>query len=139
AQQSRKRIEVSIHLMFHIAIQFKRALFKLPILRSCFAGLLISMYCGYATAAASGAKSLDAGFRQMYNLEFPAAHKTFEGWKQLHPSDPLGPAANAAAYLFGEFERLHILEIELFTDNDRLKNLQKALPDPAIKAAFESE
>jgi hypothetical protein len=84
-------------------------------------------------------ESLDVGFGHMYNLDFPAAHKTFEHWQEFHPADPLGPASNAAAYLFGEFERLHILEIELFTDKNRLENLRNATPDPAIKACFDSE
>src|SRR5262245_25945083 len=124
--------------MFQIAIPSKRSFFKLLVLASCFAVVLIFSYHGNFSAAASDVDSLDAGFRQMYNLNFPAAHEIFENWKELHPSDPLGPAANAAAYLFSEFERLHILEIELFTDKDRLP-LPKIVPDPLIKASFESE
>src|SRR5579883_1843621 len=61
--------------------------------------------------------SLDTGFHQMYSLNFAAAHRTFQNWEALHPEDPLGAAANAAAYLFGEFDRLHILEFDLFTEN----------------------
>jgi hypothetical protein len=74
----------------------------------------------------------------MYNLNFAAAHKTFETWQQFHPQDPLGPAANAAAYLFSEFERLHILELDLFTDNQKIDHLETT-PDPEIKTAFEAE
>jgi hypothetical protein len=136
---SKKIFEVWCFLMAHTAIPFKRSFFKLLVLASCFATTLIFLDRGNFSASANDKESLDAGFRQMYNLNFPAAHAIFENWKQLHPSDPLGPAANAAAYLFGEFERLHILEIELFTDNDRLKKLKKPLPDPEIKAAFQSE
>ena len=88
---------------------------------------------------ATEAASLEHGFREMYNLDFAAAHKTFECWQELHPEDPLGPAASAAAYLFGEFERLHILELDLFTDNKKLETLDKMSPDPKIKAAFQSE
>jgi hypothetical protein len=125
--------------MFHISIPSNRSFFKLFVLASCCAIVLILMPRGNSSAFASNVDSLDAGFRQMYNLNFQAAHEIFENWKEQHPSDPLGPAANAAAYLFGEFERLHILELELFTDNDRIKKLKKSLPDPAIKAAFQSE
>ena len=88
---------------------------------------------------ATEAASLEHGFREMYNLDFAAAHKTFECWQELHSEDPLGPAASAAAYLFGEFERLHILELDLFTDNKKLETLDKMSPDPKIKAAFQSE
>jgi len=74
----------------------------------------------------------------MYNLDFAGAHKTFENWEAKHPEDPLGPASNAAAYLFGEFERLHILEFDVFTEDRKLDNLDKLL-HPQIKAAFEAE
>src|SRR5262245_51092231 len=75
----------------------------------------------------------------MYNLDFEAAHKTFESWQEGHPDDPLGPVSNAAAYLFAEFDRLRILDLDLFSDNDRLKDRSKQTPDSKIKLAFESE
>jgi hypothetical protein len=118
--------------MFHIATRPKSLFFRLLVLACFVTGLFIPL------RADAGNPSLNVGFRYMYNLNFPWAHKTFEAWKQLHPDDPLGPAANAAAFLFAEFERLHILEIELFTDRDRLP-LPKTVPDPVIKASFESE
>jgi len=83
-------------------------------------------------------ESLDLGFQHMYNLNFADAHKVFGMWQEAHPSDPLGAAANAAAYLFSEFDRLHILELDLFTDNQKLESLGKVSADPEIKAAFES-
>jgi hypothetical protein len=83
--------------------------------------------------------TLDRGYRQMYNLDFDGAHKTFELWEQQHPQDALGPVSNAAAFLFSEFDRLHILEVELFTDNETFKNRQKPQPDTAVRAAFERE
>jgi hypothetical protein len=98
--------------------------------------LLISTQFG--NAASPAAASLETGFHQMYNLDFSAAHKTFQDWEELHPDDPLGAASNAAAYLFAEFERLHILEFDLFTDNRRLED-EKRIADPANKTAFESE
>ncbi len=75
----------------------------------------------------------------MYNLDFSGAHNTFESWKQTHPEDPMGPVSNAAAFLFSEFERLHILETELFVDNSKFLNREKPVPDPAVKSAFDSE
>lgn len=80
---------------------------------------------------------LDAGYADMYNLDFAAAHETFHTWERLHPEDPLGPVSDAAAYLFSEFQRLHILEVELFTDNQKYENREKPAPDPKTKAAFE--
>jgi hypothetical protein len=81
-------------------------------------------------------ESLETGYRQMYNLDFSGAHKTFEAWEGIHPSDPVGPASNAAVYLFSEFQRLHVLDLELFTEAKRMDNMT---PDPAIRFAFESE
>src|SRR5207253_2736233 len=83
--------------------------------------------------------SLNDGFRQMYNLNFQAAHKTFQNWQAVHPEDPLGAASNAVAYLFGEFERLHILEFDLFVQDRGLEKADQFAPDPDIKIAFDSE
>jgi len=83
--------------------------------------------------------SLEAGYRQMYNLDFGAAHQTFGAWESSHPEDPLGPVSNAAAYLFAEFDRLHILESELFIDNEKFEKRQKFAPDMKVQAAFEGE
>jgi hypothetical protein len=87
----------------------------------------------------SYAPTLDAGYRQMYNLDFEGAHKTFQSWEASHPDDPLAPVSNAAAYLFSEFDRLHILESELFTDNERFAKRAKPVPDPKVRIAFNRE
>ncbi len=83
--------------------------------------------------------SLDEGYRDLYNLQFEAAHKAFRDWERLHPEDPLGPVSDAAAYLFSEFDRLHVLEAELFTDDHRFEARAKLAPDPKAKQAFEDE
>jgi hypothetical protein len=83
--------------------------------------------------------TLESGFRQMYNLDFAGAHATFQAWEAGHPDDAVGPVSDAAAYLFSEFNRLHILESELFTDNDRFAKRNKLLPDPEARAAFDRQ
>jgi len=80
---------------------------------------------------------LDQGYRDMYNLDFAGAHSQFAGWMQAHPADPLGAASDAAADLFGEFERLGIIDVQLFADDSRFNNRAKLLPDPAVRKAFE--
>lgn len=80
---------------------------------------------------------LDAGYRQMYDLQFDAAHRSFETWIQQHPEDPLGPVSNAAAYLFAEFDRLHILQSEFFLDDHSFLNRARPDPDPGVKRKFE--
>ena len=82
---------------------------------------------------------LDRGFRQMYNLDFSGAHNTFHGYQSARPDDPLGFVADAAAYLFAEFNRLQILESDLFTDDRKFDDRSTQTPDPAVKAAFQGE
>jgi hypothetical protein len=80
---------------------------------------------------------LDLGYRDMYNLDFSAAHAHFAAWIQEHPADPLGPASDAAAYLFGEFDRLSIIDVQLFADQSRFDSRSKLTPDPAVRKAFD--
>ena len=86
-----------------------------------------------------GTSGLDLGYRHMYNLQFSEAHRTFADWKRLHPEDPLGPVSDAAAYLFAEFDRLHILQSELFVENDKFLAREQQTPDAAVKRALETE
>ena len=80
---------------------------------------------------------LDVGYVDLYNLDFPAAHAQFASWMQTHPADPLGTASDAAAYLFGEFDRLSIIDVQLFADQSRFDSRGKLTPDPAVRKAFE--
>lgn len=81
---------------------------------------------------------LDQGYRQMYNLQFADAHETFHAWQRLHPDDPMGPASDAAAYLFSEFDRLHILQSQFFVHDQNFIAKHNLIPDPALKQSFEA-
>jgi len=103
---------------------------------------LLALLCGGTAAHAADATpppNLSRGFQQMYDLDFVAAHAIFGEYQQAHPEDPMGPVSNAAAYLFSEFDRLHILEADLFTDDHKFDNRGKLTPDPAVKTEFEKE
>jgi hypothetical protein len=100
---------------------------------------LIGLLLSTAAVMAQAPTSLDAGYRDMYNLQFDAAHQVFTDFQKAHPEDPLGPVSNAAAYLFAEFDRLHVLESELFTDNNKFEARSKPAPDAKTKSAFEAE
>jgi hypothetical protein len=91
-----------------------------------------------AAHAAGDPALLDQGFRQMYNLQFDQAHQTFAQYQQLHGDDPLGPVSDAAAWLFGEFDRLHILQSELFIDDDTFNHRAKQHADPMVKQKFDA-
>ncbi|HZQ25555.1 MAG TPA: hypothetical protein VFA89_22390 [Terriglobales bacterium] len=107
------------------------------VLRGCVAAWLL--FPTLSWCASTPLPSLESGYRAMYNLDFSSAHGIFQQWQADHPQDPLGPVSDAAAYLFSEFERLHILEVELFTDNHKFEKREKPVPDPAARSAFEAD
>jgi len=100
-------------------------------------GLMVVVSLGGLPALADS-RDLDHGFRQMYNLDFTGAHATFHQYQQANASDPMGYASDAAAYLFSEFERLHVLESDLFVDDSHFDGRHKLTPDADLKAAFDS-
>lgn len=82
---------------------------------------------------------VERGYREMYNLNFDEAHKTFADWEREHPSDPLGPVSNAAAYLFAEFDRLNILHSEFFVEDSIFRRIPRVTADPNVRRAFDDE
>jgi hypothetical protein len=112
---------------------------EVAVMKYLLAGALIAAgVCSGADVRSSSSSSLDDGYRQMYNLQFEAAHQTIHDWEKTHPGDPLGPVSDAAAYLFAEFDRLHVLQSEFFSENDNFLNMHKLTPDPQVKREFES-
>ena len=77
-----------------------------------------------------------ARFQRHVHLDFSAAHHQFDVWEAAHPDDPMGPVCHAAALLFMEFDRLGVLESQLFTDNDRFDDRRKLSPNPQSKRQF---
>jgi hypothetical protein len=73
---------------------------------------------------------------QMYDLKFDEAHRQLAHWQETHRDDSLGPASEAAAYLFSELTRLGSLEATLFVDDNRFKNRKRLDPDPQVKTSF---
>lgn len=101
---------------------------------------ILFVVAGFPCAAsAAPVQGLYAGWLQMYDLKFDEAHQSFAEWKQAHPYDSLGPASDAAAYLFSELARLGALESELFVDDSHFKERERLTPDAAKKALFEQE
>jgi hypothetical protein len=100
----------------------------------CAACLLI--ICAQAAFAKT---LLEQAYDHMYNLRFEEAHRALAAYQAAHPRDPLGPVSDAAACLFSEFERLHILESQFLTNDKAVANGAKRSPDPAIRARFEQD
>lgn len=90
-------------------------------------------------ASALSPTPVEQGYRQMYNLDFADAHRSFDQWQRQHPDDPLGPVSDAAAYLFGEFDRLHILQSQFFVNDNAFRGMKKPVADPQIRQSFEKD
>jgi hypothetical protein len=79
---------------------------------------------------------LDAGFHLLYELKPEEARRQFESLQGSHPEDPLGSAADAAAYLFEECYRQGVLTSEFFLDDKLFLGKIPLKPDPELHAAF---
>ncbi len=79
---------------------------------------------------------IDAGFHLLYELKFPEARAKFTDWENQHPGGALGPAAEAASYLFQEFDRQGVLTSDFFLDDKRLLGGVEEKQDPRMRGAF---
>ena len=77
--------------------------------------------------------ALEAGFRDVYGLNFAGCESRFAEYKRAQPADPLGDAALAACILFKEFHRVEVLDAEFYTDDKKLFGDRKIAPDPEVK------
>src|ERR1700674_2966172 len=82
---------------------------------------------------------LDHGFRRLYNLYFPGGQKEFESWEKLTPENPMGPASEAAAILFSEFNRLGVLEAQFYEDDSVFGARKKYQADPGQRTRFDQQ
>lgn len=75
---------------------------------------------GDPTAAEPNAPLLDAGFNDLYELDFQNARAQFLKYQEVRPDDPLGKAAEAASYLYQEFNAKGVLTSKFFLDDHKL-------------------
>jgi len=97
------------------------------------------LFAAFAAAAPKTEPLVQQGYSDMYNLLFDKAHQTFTSYENMRPDDPLGPVSDAAACLFSEFDRLHILQSDFFTSDDTYLSAQKQKPDAATKTRFDND
>ncbi len=84
------------------------------------------------TSAATDPR-LEAGFQAIYAADFASAGRSFADYEKAHPSDPLGYASEATCLVFGELNRLKILEAEFEPDNKKFFAPPSAPPDARLK------
>jgi hypothetical protein len=79
---------------------------------------------------------LDAGFHNLYELNFKDARAEFFAYQQAHPDDPMGKAAEAASYLFEQFNEKGILTSAFFLNDDRFLGGIEGSPNDNRNAQF---
>jgi len=62
---------------------------------------------------------LDTGFHALYELKFKEAREQFLAYQKARPDDPLGKVAEAASYLFEQFNDKGVLTSEFFLNDDK--------------------
>ena len=62
---------------------------------------------------------LDKGFQMLYELNFDGARKEFVEYQKLRPDDPMGKTAEAASYLYEQFNQKGILTSEFFLNDQK--------------------
>jgi hypothetical protein len=79
---------------------------------------------------------LDAGFHDLYNLDFKAGRAEFLEYQKLEPKDPVGKAAEAASYLYEEFNAKGIFTSEFFLSDQKFLNGAAGTPAENRNDAF---
>lgn len=79
---------------------------------------------------------IETAFRRMYELRFDEARAEILAYRSARPDDPFGAVAEAASYLFEEFDREGVLTSEFFLDDDRFLGGITGTPNPERRAAF---
>lgn len=92
---------------------------------------------GHMQQAASEPGLLDAGFYSMYDLNFAAAQLRFTEYQHENPRDPMGPVAEATGWLFSEFDRLGILQAQMFLNDANFESRRKLTPNPSVLDKFD--
>lgn len=83
--------------------------------------------------------AIDRVFERMYNFDFAGAHAMIDELQRLYPDWALPHSARAGALLFGELDRLRILQADFFLDDDSLTEKDRLKPDPATRKKLFAE
>jgi hypothetical protein len=62
---------------------------------------------------------LENGFRSLYELNFTVARANFVSYQQKNPADAMGAAAEAASYLYEQFNAKGIFSSSFFLNDDK--------------------
>ena len=79
---------------------------------------------------------IDQALHQMYNADFAGGQTIIADEIRKRPEDPFLHALRATGLLFAEFDRMKILELDFFADDDSLTDRKKLKPDPVVGMEF---
>jgi hypothetical protein len=102
-------------------------------LLSMIVWLLVAGSQGHAQGIQQPA-ALERAFNRIYNFDFPGAYAILDAEQRAHPENPLVYSIRSAAYLFFEFDRMKILQLDFFADDDNVTDRKKVKPDTAARA-----
>ena len=108
-------------------------------IRSILALLVVTMLRAAQPAPSASEIAIHQAYARLYNFDFADAHRLMQRQIALAPQEPMPRAVDAAAYVFDELARLHILEFDFFMDDDKVVDRRKLVPDPVIRQKFFDE
>ena len=88
--------------------------------------------------ADTSSQLLDTGFKKLYELNFDGARVDFKEYQRIRPDDPMGKAAEAASYLYQQFDTKGILSSEFFLNDQRFLGGAEGTPSQNRNEPFEA-
>jgi hypothetical protein len=79
---------------------------------------------------------LDTGFHQLYDLNFQGAREHFISYQKARPQDPLGSAAEAASYLYEQFNAKGVFTSAFFLNDAKFMGGAEGSPADNHNDAF---
>jgi hypothetical protein len=79
---------------------------------------------------------LDTGFHQLYELNFQGAREQFLSYQKARPNDPLGGAAEAASYLYEQFNAKGVFTSAFFLNDAKFLGGAEGSPSENQNQAF---
>jgi tetratricopeptide (TPR) repeat protein len=95
--------------------------------------ILIADWNAAPACAQNDSTEVDRAFHRLYNFDFTGAHSIIDAHIQSNPDDPLGYSLRGAVFLFTELHRLQILDIDFFSDDDKVTDKKRLKPDPTAR------
>jgi predicted Zn-dependent protease len=95
--------------------------------------LILATLIAAATVQTPPPTGLDLVFSRLYSYNFAGALATLDEEARERPLDPLVRSVRGVAYLFSEFDRQKILEMQFFEDDNEVTDRTRVKSDPAVR------